>query len=65
MGLPPAWPQAGGVCSRVGAGAHLFVADACDSTIVGTASAVQHIKTGWIGLVFVAPAGAVRVSVVG
>ena len=36
--------------------AHLFVAEASDGTIVGTASAVQHVETGRIGLVFVAPA---------
>ena len=38
------------------AAAHLFVAEASDGTIVGTASAVQHVDTGWVGLVFVAPA---------
>ena len=36
--------------------AQLFLAEAADGSIVGTASAVQHARTGWIGLVFVAPA---------
>jgi len=36
--------------------ADLFVAEAPDGAIVGTASAVRHAETGWIGLVFVAPA---------
>jgi GNAT superfamily N-acetyltransferase len=36
--------------------ADLFVAEAADGAIVGTASAVRHAETGWIGLVFVAPA---------
>jgi predicted N-acetyltransferase YhbS len=36
--------------------ADLFVAEAADGAIVGTASAVRHAATGWIGLVFVAPA---------
>jgi predicted N-acetyltransferase YhbS len=35
--------------------ADLFVAEAADGTIVGTASAVRYAETGWIGLVFVAP----------
>jgi GNAT superfamily N-acetyltransferase len=35
--------------------AHLLVAETAAGRIVGTASAIQHATTGWVGLVFVAP----------
>lgn len=36
--------------------AYPFVAETADGRIVGTSSAIQHTRTGWVGVVFVAPA---------